>query len=514
MSNYEIKPQNVSEYSSVNELSTEFSEGSNYCFYENNDDSEYQTYSNTVSIDNTKQEKDETKKLDNLLENSGYVSNMSSFEHLPPKFLGIDTRNFGKSFFGGDSHFDDMHPFLHLKKQAMDLSVDYEDRFQCIRYMIHIPYINCHEHCLEACKTILEDENIEVNKRFYFFSNNDKFFKLTDQLVYDLQPFFFRIGVHKKYPFKILSICARYILSFYPDELDCETDERDNALDFILDLAEDKSQSENVRGECADILYSFGREEEVIFGMKILQEIGYMDQDLEKTTFYTNRQNVHDKTINESVRKIINKLHKDYLQEAKDNLLGHCTLEFLHNLIYNEINVDKQDEETNSKVDNFFIRVMTDPTRFENLNLSDILVIVLNKIKSFDEQIKKECYKRLLEEIKDSDDTCHTGYVSRLVNVLSGFVEGEDYILTIDPRDELRSAVFARLNTAIANLPTYLKEDVTNSLWGDDKSVFEEFLGLYGETIKDELIEEYKNILTEKEVNDIYEKSVKKFQGF
>ena len=34
MSNYEIKPQNVSEYSSVNELSTEFSEG--------------QTYSNTV----------------------------------------------------------------------------------------------------------------------------------------------------------------------------------------------------------------------------------------------------------------------------------------------------------------------------------------------------------------------------------------------------------------------------------------------------------------------------------
>lgn len=509
MSNYETRPQNVTEYSSVNELSTNFSETSNYCLYENDDDNEYQSYSNTVSTDNTKQEKDETKKLDNLLDTSGYVTNMSSFEHLPPKFLGIDTRNFGKSFFGGDSQFDDMHPFLHLKKHAMDLSKDNEDRFQCLRYMIHIPYNNGHIHCLEACKTILEDENIEVNKRFYFFSNNDKFFKLTDQLVYDLHPFFFRIGLNKKYPFKILSICARYILSFYPDE----ADEREEALDFVLDIAEDKSQTENARGECADILYTFGREEEVIFGMKILQEIGYMDQDLQKTTFYTNRQNVHDKTINESVRKIINKLHKDYLKESKDNPLGHCTLEFLHNLIYNEINTDKQDEETNSKVDNFFIRVMTDPTRFENLNLSDILVIVLNKIKSFDGSTKKECYKRLLEEIKDSDDTCHTGYVSRLVNVLSGFVEGEDYILTIDPRDELKSAVFARLNTAITNLPTYLKEDVTNSLWGDDKSVFDEFLGLYGDTIREELIEEYKNILTEKEVNEIYEKSVKKFQG-
>jgi hypothetical protein len=85
--------------------------------------------------------------------------------------------------------------------------------------------------------------------------------------------------------------------------------------------------------------------------------------------------------------------------------------------------------------------------------------------------------------------------------------------LTIDPRDELRSAIFARLNTAISGLPHYLKEDVTNSLWGDDKSTFEEFLSLYGDTIREELITEYKEILEEAEVNKIYEKTIKDFQG-
>jgi hypothetical protein len=503
MSNYETKPINPDDYSISAHITTENdSINLNYACDDDNDyETAYSSFSNTTVTDDTKEQ-------DKLLLHGDFISNMSSFAHLPPKFLGIDTRTFGKTsslYFDKDKP----HPFLLLKEFSMNSSTTIDDRLQCMRYMIHIPYINGHEHCMEACKVILEDENIEVNKRFYFFANNDKYFKLTDQLVYDLHPFFLKLGIQRKYPLSMLLISARYILSFYPDE----SQDRDDTLDFVLDLIDDKQQTENIRGECADILYSFGREEEAIYGVKILQELGYMDQDLQKTTLYTNRQNVHDKTINDSVRRTINSLHKEYLKTSKENLLGQCTLEFLHKLVYDEFKVDEQDSLLREKIQQFFVRVMTDPTKFENLTLCDIFLLVLTKVQSLQGAIKEECYKRIIEEIEDSSDTCHTGYVSRLVNVLSGFVEGEDYILTIDPRDELRSAVFARVNTAIANLPIYLKEDVTNSLWGDDKSVFNEFLGLYGETIKDELIEEYKNILTEKEVNEIYEKSIKKFQG-
>jgi hypothetical protein len=500
MNNYEIKPINPSDYSISDKITTE-NDNINLN-YDCDDDGDYETaYSSVKATDDTKEQ-------DNLLLHGDFINNMSSFAHLPPKFLGIDTRDFGKTT---RSYSDEtvIHPFLLLKDFCIKSSTDIEDRLQCMRYMIHIPYVNGHEHCLEACKVLLEDENIEVNKRFYFFANNDKYFKLTDQLVYDLHSFFLKLGIERKYPLSMLLISARYILSFYPDE----SQEREDTLDFVLDLADDKQQSENIRGECADILYSFGREEEVIYGMKILQEIGYMDQDLQKTTLYSNRQNVHDKTINDSVRKTINVLHKEYLKNSKENLLGQCSLEFLHKMVYDEFKADENDSLLREKIQQFFVRIMTDSTKFENLTLSDIFLLVLTKIQTLSGDVKKECYKRILEEIEDASDTCHTGYVSRLVNVLSGFVEGEENILTIDPRDELRSAIFARLNTAISTLPHYLKEDVTNSLWGDDKSTFEEFLSLYGDTIREELIVEYKDILEESEVNQIYEKTVKDFQG-
>jgi len=496
MNNYEIKPISLNDYALSPQVTTD-NDNINLN-YSCDDDSDYETAYSSTTI----------KEQDNLLLHGDFISNMSSFSHLPPKFLGIDTRTFGKT-----SHLyfdkDKPHPFLLLKEFCINSSTNLDDRLQCMRYMIHIPYINGHEHCIEGCKVILEDENIEVNKRFYFFANNDKYFKLTDQLVYDLHPFFLNLGIQRKYPLSMLLISARYILSFYPED----SQERDDTLDFILDLADDKHQTENIRGESADILYSFGREEEVIYGMKILQEIGYMDQDLKKTTLYSNRQNVHDKTINDSVRRTINSLHKEYLKSSKENLLGQCTLEFLHKLFYDEFKIIEQDSGLRDKFQHFFIRVMTDPTKFENLSLGDIFLLVLTKIQTLSNDIKKECYKRILEEIEDATDTCHTGYVSRLVNVLSGFVEGEDNLLTIDPRDELRSAIFARLNTSISTLPHYLKEDVTTSLWGDDKTIFEEFLSLYGDTIKEELIIEYKNILEEDEVNKIYEKTVKDFQG-
>ena len=504
MNNYEIKPINLSDYSLNTEITTE--NDSINLNYACDDDGDYETAYSSVSTKATSNE--DTKEQDKLLLHGDFINNMSSFAHLPPKFLGIDTRTFGKTsslYFDKDKP----HPFLLLKEFSMNSSTSIEDRLQCMRYMVHIPYVNGHEHCMEACKVILEDENIEVNKRFYFFANNDKYFKLTDQLVYDLHHFFLKLGIQRKYPLSMILISARYILSFYPDE----SQEREDALDFVLDLADDKLQTENIRGECADILYSFGREEEVIYGMKILQEIGYMDQDLKKTTLYSNRQNVHDKTINDSVRRTINALHKEYLKSSKENLLGQCTLEFLHKLVYDEFKVDEQDSLLREKIQQFFVRVMTDPTKFENLTLCDIFLLVLTKVQSLQADVKKECYKRIIEEIEDASDTCHTGYVSRLVNVLSGFVEGEDNLLTIDPRDELRSAIFARLNTAISTLPHYLKEDVTNSLWGDDKSTFEEFLSLYGDTIREELITEYKEILEEAEVNQIYEKTIKDFQG-
>jgi hypothetical protein len=462
-------------------------------------ESEYEVA--TFKSNNTENKPHDTKENDRILSEGGFIVNMSSFDHIPPKFLGIDTRTFGNA---GNVYDDSIHPFLQLKKYALDHTIEYDNRFQCVRYMVHIPYRECHTHCLEACKDLLSDESIEIDKRFYFFSNGDKYFKLTDQLVYDLHEYFFKIGLERKYPLKILLISVRYIISFYPDE----SEVREQVLDYILDIVDDVNETEYARAECADILYSIGRTEEAIYGMKKLQELGHMDQDLKKLTIYSNKQNVHDETINDSVKKIISALHKEYLKNSTENMLGKCSLEYLHKIFTDDIKIDDKE-----KIHSFFFRIMTDPTRFENLTLADIFMLVIFKIQTFDEGVKKEILKRLLEEINDSSETCHTGYVSRLANVLSGFVEGEDFNIKIDPKDEIRSAVFARLNTAISTLPIYLREDVTTSLFGEDKTTFEEFLGIYGDNIRDELEKEYKDVLSIEEVHKFYEKSIKDFQS-
>lgn len=446
----------------------------------------------------------QVKKLDKTLDDGGYVNEISSFSHLPPKFFGIETRQFGQSYFKDD---DAVHPFLQLKNLILNDKIsDCDDKFQCIKYMTHIPHIDSHRHCLEACQHVLKDESIDVSRRHYFFANNDKYSKLNDQLVYDLHSYFFYLSLEKKYPLQFILLTARFIISFYP----IESDARDDVLEFILDIADNTNESVWARSECADILYSIGVQDEVVYGMKILQELGHMDQDLNKITVYSDAQNVHNISINDSVRKVVMTLHRDYLlQNRESNLLGNCSLEHLHNAILKSTIVT---DEQMTRLQHFFTRLMTDPTRFENLTLVDIFVIVVDKIKSFDdENIKSECFKRLIEEIIDSENTCHTGYVSRLVNVLSGFVEGDNYMLTISPQDELRSAVFARINSSIAALPIYLKEDVLNSLWGEDKSVFKEFYDMYSP--EEELREEYKNLLSDEEFSRIYNKAVDNFQS-
>jgi hypothetical protein len=450
---------------------------------------------NTAILDNP-----EIKRLDHTLREGGYTHELGSFDHMPRQFFGIDTRLFGLSY----TQDEQQHPFLQLKQLILNnVLPTYEDKFQCIKYMIHIPFINSHEHCLEVCKYVLQDESIEVTRRHYFFANNDKYAKLNDPLVYDLHPFFFTLGMQRHYPFTLLLLSARYILSFYP--LDSEI--RDIILDFLLDTADNSHETAHIRAECADILYSIGIQDEVIYGMKILQELGHMDQDLNKITIYSNTQNVHDPSIQDSVRKIVITLHKEYLaSKQNESLIGHCSTEYLHKLI-----TDQDKNIDISRLSEFFTRLMTDPTRYEGLTLTDIFILVVDKIQTFSESIKSECYKRLIEEILDSEQTCHTGYVSRLINVLSGFVEGDNYLFTINPSDELRSAVFARLNASISTLPPYLKEDVLNSLWGDDKSVFDEFYQMYNP--EDELQKEYEGILKPEEFKLIYDKAVRNFQS-
>lgn len=426
-----------------------------------------------------------------------YSQQIGTFDYLPVNFLGINTSTFTDSYIPDDKE----HPFLSLKRFAMDNSVSFEDRIQCIRYMCFIPYKDYVSHCVEASKTIIENDNYDIYNRYFFFANNSKNTKLDGHVVHELHPYFFTLSKDRNYPLELTLMSARYII----DQYDYLSDERNIVLEYILDVADDKNESIYARSECADILITLGEGNEIIFGEQVIEELGDLYFENKHKTIYTNAQNAHNETINENTRNIVRALYKEYLKTKTYNDLVKTSYEEIHKELSN---IDNS-EETNDKLHSFFYRVMTDPFRFERLSLSDIVLLVYNKICSFEN--KNDLMKRLLEEIIDCDDSCTTGYFTRIVNTLNGFINNKDMCFNINPRDELRSVIFARINRNIRSLPEKTRESVLEAIEEANFGVFEEFMDYYSP--EDEIRKEYSGLIEEEEFNKIFSKCVDEFIG-
>jgi len=426
-----------------------------------------------------------------------YSQQIGTFDYLPVNFLGINTSTFTDSYIPDDKE----HPFLSLKRFAMDNSVSFEDRIQCIRYMCFIPYKDYVSHCVEASKTIIENDNYDIYNRYFFFANNSKNTKLDGHVVHELHPYFFTLSKDRNYPLELTLMSARYII----DQYDYLSDERNIVLEYILDVADDKNESIYARSECADILITLGEGNEIIFGEQVIEELGDLYFENKHKTIYTNAQNAHNETINENTRNIVRALYKEYLKTKTYNDLVKTSYEEIHKELSN---IDNS-EETNDKLHSFFYRVMTDPFRFERLSLSDIVLLVYNKICTFEN--KNDLMKRLLEEIIDCDDSCTTGYFTRIVNTLNGFINNKDMCFNINPRDELRSVIFARINRNIRSLPEKTRESVLEAIEEANFGVFEEFMDYYSP--EDEIRKEYSGLIEEEEFNKIFSKCVDEFTG-
>lgn len=432
-----------------------------------------------------------------VVQKDEYSQQIGTFEYLPVNFLGINTSTFTDSYIPDDKE----HPFLSLKIFAMDNSISFEDRIQCVRYMCFIPYKEYVSHCVEASKTIIENDKYDIYNRYFFFANNSRNTKLDGHVVHDLHPYFFTLSKERNYPLELTLMSARYII----DQYDYLSDERNTVLEYILDIADDKNESIYARSECADILITLGEGNEIIFGEQVIEELGDLYFENKNKTIYTNAQNAHNETINENTRNIVRALYKEYLKTKSYNDLIKTSYEDIHK----ELSDIDNSEETQDKLHSFFYRVMTDPFRFERLSLSDIVLLVYNKIYSFEN--KNDLMKRLLEEILDCDNSCTTGYFTRIVNTLNGFINDKDMCFNINPRDELRSVIFARINRNIRSLPEKTRESVLEAIEEANFGVFEEFMDYYSP--EDEIKKEYLGLIEEEEFDKIFSKCVDEFIG-
>lgn len=414
----------------------------------------------------------------------------SNFQYMPIRFKGLITSDL--AFATPDGVDRSTHPFFKLFDIAANKDETIEDRFQAIRYMAYIPHQKQVEKSIEAAKIVIFDEGIDIYKRFHFYSTNESYFKLPDWLVHELHKSFFQTGVKLNYPFDLLSLASRYVLGKYTND----TVERQDCLEWLLDVIEDVDEMKAIRAEACDVLVCCGDWDEQEYGKRMLEELGGKDE-----TVYNNSENVHAIDTN-SVRAMVRELRSKYYTQLKE-----FQVEDAQRMIEEYVR-DNSDKE---KLSQFFYRVMTDPTKVDRLNLVEILGLVCKCIETQHEKFQKEIKKRLFEEAIDSAETCTTGYVTRILNVLSGYVEGREMVLRLSPKDELRSAVFARLNASLRDLCPILQEQVLESMTSENKFAVEDFITFYGPDY--ELWKEYETILQKEEFDLIIESCYNEYKG-
>lgn len=109
--------------------------------------------------------------------------------------------------------------------------------------------------------------------------------------------------------------------------------------------------------------------------------------------------------------------------------------------------------------------------------------------------------------------TCSTGHLSRLINILSGFYVDIQPI-RISFKDQLRSNVFARYTTAIKSLGQHEQDAIVQEMTiSEEKHTIEEVKFSYSpkEELEEEFVPEY---MTKEDFTETYERAEKDFFGY
>jgi len=263
--------------------------------------------------------------------------------------------------------------------------------------------------------------------------------------------------------YKILS--AQYLLQLSKKG---GVDDLVNVVDVVekncISFATDTTLDYDLRADAADMLVRLGTQNSKEIGKEIITLLGKNPEGI--TTIYNNRQNVHDDTIDESIRKFI--LYLASLRSEVNNEGNYITFTDAQREIEDiakdyKQSVDDFNEKKKSVMDcvrSSLLRISLDQTIYDG---GQTLQSIFNKVwrlilsHEYCDLLKT----RIIEELIDMADTCSSGHISRIVNVLCGFeIEGKTFSIEIGWKKQIQSNLVARLTRRIKDHPDEDKRDL------------------------------------------------------
>jgi len=218
-----------------------------------------------------------------------------------------------------------------------------------------------------------------------------------------------------------------------------------------IEFATDSTLDYNLRADVADLLVRMGGSKAKEIGKEIILFLGRNPDGI--STIYNNRQNVHDDTIDESVRKFVL-----YIASLRSELKSDG-----HHIVFSDVQREIEDiaktypTSDNSKsvmdcVRSSLLRISLDQTIYP---AGQTLQSIFNKVwRLILSHTHCEILKtRMVEELIDMADTCSSGHISRIVNVLCGFeIDGKTFSIEIGWKKQIQSNLIARLTKKIKDI--------------------------------------------------------------
>jgi hypothetical protein len=308
-------------------------------------------------------------------------------------------------------------------------------------------------HSLESRKKILIDPGTDI--------------EILSQIIKHLFSEFINCKTETSY-YRCLGI--QYLVA-NKNKLDLQDADLVYAENILLEFANDISLDYNRRADAADLLSKIGTDQNKNTAKTILINLGNVNG-VAKTVF-ENAQNVHLKSIETSVESSVKYILSTH---TKNNL---CFKQIKKNIknIYKQQNgynknkcmcnwCGKCENEIKSEclarvttytnIKHTLSRIYFDKLQHTDLKIT--LQTIFVKIFSIilEHENKEDLVLRMFQEFEDMVDTCSSGYISRLVNILSGYVD----TIKISWEEQISANLNGRLNYCMRNIctnPIYLK---------------------------------------------------------
>lgn len=289
-----------------------------------------------------------------------------------------------------------------------------------LKYFIDI-INNQYIECDYRYKSILALEIREINNKEYFISDACLSFLFNDKNM-------------TKY--KILA--GQYLLQ------KCKISENIKVENTLLSFATDTLLDYNLRADSADVILRLGSDPSKKIARNVINELGTYNA--ENKTIYGNSQNVHTDEIEKSVIDTLEFLHKQ-----QQSNINKYSFESIKKDIDTLLKLEENKKYT-EKINISLNRIYLDRALYSKYNctLMSIFIRIWAYIQSNVEH-KEEMIKRLLEELYETADTCSSGYISRLINCISGFGD-ENIGIRISWEDQIIANFIGRFNSKLSKL--------------------------------------------------------------